>query len=505
MVSERKNTLKIAGVLFAGFVTLALLFPYTGDDWSWGSSIGLGRLQSFFVGYNGRYAGNLLVLALTRSKLLDAVIMAASFTMACFLGYAYSADKSKTALLFAAVLFFLMPKEMWAQVVVWTAGFTNYVPSALITVFYLLRIREITGTKLSDRRDTVKDGLWMAGLGFVGALFVESVTVFHICLAVAGMVYMFLKFRKYRLGQAGFLLGSLLGVVVMFSNGAYDRIAQGEDYYRHMPGSFRDTVYFAVDQAGSILDYILYGNLRFCVVVTVLLMILAVWRIKTANRKIVATVPAVLYCCSLLLLWNKEKVFSAVTSRIAMKALWAGCIPIAIALLYVCSILVMVLCYVEKGRRFRMLLPFYCAVVSLAPLLIVDPIGPRCVFLAYLLMMVFAVDVLGYVRKQTMPQETWLCKLLALVTAIQFLFCLYIFYPIHHYDSLRLDYIKRQAEGGKKEVLMCDLPNSEYVWDGTPGGESWSNKYKLFYGLEEDLQFTVVPYYEFEHLMNGDF
>ena len=504
MISERKNALKISAALFAGFAVLALLFPYTGDDWSWGSSIGIGRLQSFFAGYNGRYAGNLLVLVLTRSKLLDAVIMAASFTAACFLGYAYTADKSKAALLFAAVLLFLMPKEMWAQVVVWTAGFTNYVPSALITVLYLLMIREITGAELSGREDSLKDSLWMAGLGFVGALFVESVTVFHICLAVAGMVYMFLKFRKFRYGQAGFLLGSLLGTVVMFSNGAYDRIAQGEDYYRHMPGSFRDTVYFAVEQAGNILDYILYGNLLFCVVVTVLLMILAIWRIKTAKRKIVAMVPAVLHCCGLLLLWNKEKVFSAVTSRIAMKALWAGCIPIGIALLYVCSILVMVLCYVEKGRRFRMLLPLYCAVVSLAPLLIVDPIGPRCVFLAYLLMMVFTVDLFGYVRRQTVPEEKWLCGFLALVTAAQLLFCFYLFYPVHHYDSLRLDYIKQQAAEGKKEVLMCDLPNSDYVWDGTPGGESWLNKYKIFYGLEEDLQLTVVPYYELEARINGD-
>ena len=47
---------------------------------------------------------------------------------------------------------------------------------------------------------------------------------------------------------------------------------------------------------------------------------------------------------------------------------------------------------------------------------------------------------------------------------------------------------------------MCDLPNSDYLWTPTPGGESWINKYKLFYGLEENLQFEYIPYEELETL-----
>ena len=79
MNGERKGIVRTCCALFFAFMFLAYLFPYTGDDWAWGSSIGLGRLKSFFAGYNGRYVGNLIVLLLTRSKLLDAVVMAASF------------------------------------------------------------------------------------------------------------------------------------------------------------------------------------------------------------------------------------------------------------------------------------------------------------------------------------------------------------------------------------------------------------------------------------------
>ena len=34
--------------LFIMIAFLCYLFPYTGDDWAWGSTIGLDRLNSFF-------------------------------------------------------------------------------------------------------------------------------------------------------------------------------------------------------------------------------------------------------------------------------------------------------------------------------------------------------------------------------------------------------------------------------------------------------------------------
>ena len=55
------------GLLFFVLCALCFLYPYTGDDWAWGSSIGIERLNTWFDNYSGRYFGNLIVLALTRS------------------------------------------------------------------------------------------------------------------------------------------------------------------------------------------------------------------------------------------------------------------------------------------------------------------------------------------------------------------------------------------------------------------------------------------------------
>lgn len=498
MNGERKGIIRICVAMFFGFAFLAYLFPYTGDDWAWGSSIGLERLKIFFAGYNGRYVGNLLVLLLTRSKLLDVVVIAASFCLVCWLSCVYSDDRSKASLLLAAVLLLLMPKEMWAQVAVWTAGFTNYVPSALITVAYLIYSKEITGKNLSERKDTWGHSLGLFLVGFCGALFVESITVFHICLSAAVIGYMFLKFRKYRRGHVGFLLGTLVATWVMFSNSTYDRIAQGEDYYRHMPVGLRDTVYFALDQARNILDFILSENLLFCGIVTLLLLALSARLVKKGKKW--ALLPAAFHVCSLLLLLWEDAVCAAITGRFAFPKLLIHTIPIVPPVLYAFSILIMVLCLVEKGRRFGMLLPFYCAVVSLAPLLVVHPVGWRCVFIGYFLMIVFTVDLFGYVCKQMIPQGNWLHRMLGLVVIAQFVLLANIFYPVHHYDTLRLEYIKKQAAEGKKEVLMCDLPNREYLYDSLPDNETLAQRYLLFYGLDTDLKFEFIPYEELEAL-----
>lgn len=503
MNTEKRKIGKQCAALFLAYVCLAWLFPYTGDDWSWGSSIGLERLNIFFRDYNGRYAGNLLVLALTRSKLLDALVMAASFLLVCVFSYGYAEEKNQASLLLGACLYFLMPKGMWAQVTVWTAGFTNYVPSALIAVAFLISVRDITGRELSNVKDTFGYGAGMYALAFVGALFVENITVFNICFGAAVIVWTLLRFRTYRKSHIGFFWGAVTGAIVMFANGAYDRIAQGEDYYRHMPVGLRDTVYFALEQAQMILKYILSDNLVFCFIVSVLLLTLAVHGMK--NGKKWSGLLTVFHLGSLLLLWQEEIVTASVVNRFTLPKLLIHTVPLVVPLLYTFSILVMILYFVKTGRRFRMLLPFYCAVVSLGPLLVVNPIGPRCIFVGYFFMVIFTVDLFGYVCKQFCTDGKWLSRVLGLTVVTQFVFYFWIHYPIYYYDGLRLDFLRQQEAEGKQQVMICDLPNDDYLWTPTPGSGSWGDKYKLFYGLDETLQFVCIPYDQLESMVKNDF
>ena len=504
MEKNRKSVAAICLCLFIFFALLASLFPYSGDDWAWGSSIGVERLKTYFDNYNGRYLGNLTVMALTRSKLLDIAVMAIAYMLVCFFCYVYTEDRSQISILLAAVLFLLMPKKIWAQTIVWTAGFTNYVLSALISVAFLVSIRDITGSKRPVCGNTLLQTVLMIILGFCGALFVESITVFNACLAAAVIFYEFLKFKRYRLSNIGFLMGTIIGACVMFSNSVYHTIAMGDDYYRYTPNNIWECISLAITNANDILTCIIYDNFLFCTVTTFLLVSSAIWKIRAEDQKKRSDIFWIAFhLLCLVLVWCKGPASIFLEDRSGLNELTITLLEIIIALLYVVSILPMVLCFVEKTRQFRLLLPLYCVVVSLAPLLVVNPIGPRCVFIGYFLMMIFAVDLFGYLCKKMMLEETGICRILGLIVAAQLLFYAYVFYPVHYYDNMRLDFARKQIEEGKQTVFMCELPNGDFLWDGDPDVGKLSERYKLFHGFDERLQFEFISREELKALVEG--
>lgn len=79
-MKEKRMKLVRYGICFLLIALLCWMFPYTGDDWTWGSQIGIDRLNVWFYAYNGRYVGNLVVLALTRSNILKMLVMAVCLT-----------------------------------------------------------------------------------------------------------------------------------------------------------------------------------------------------------------------------------------------------------------------------------------------------------------------------------------------------------------------------------------------------------------------------------------
>lgn len=129
------NTIKFYTIItFFVFIGLSSFFPYTGDDWAWGSSIGLERLSNFFKDYNGRYLGNLVVILLTRLNLLRIVAMSCVITCIIKLSSKIVNKNSKEVFLMMMMLFLALPSGIFSKAVVWTSGFSNYSVSLLFTL-----------------------------------------------------------------------------------------------------------------------------------------------------------------------------------------------------------------------------------------------------------------------------------------------------------------------------------------------------------------------------------
>lgn len=496
MPKSQRNMAAAILILFCIFCGLSCLFPYTGDDWAWGSSAGLERLHTFFKDYNGRYMGNFLVLVLTRSKLLDVLTKAAAFTFACWLCCRNTEGKGTVHLGFAAFLFFIMPRTILREAVVWTSGFTNYVPSALLSVAYLVFLPRLTAQK----EKTAPIAVAVCLLTFAGGLFMENITIFNVLLGVAVVAWYWFTDRSCSKIHLGFLAGAVAGAAALFSNSAYQKVASGTDYYRTVARTAEDTLARILRNAAQILDHLIYENFWFCVMVTVILIFLA-WdsfRKKTGAARLPVALAAVIhmaflgvagyeYLCAHVLSW--------MPGVMMLPAYIVHEFRLVFAIGYVVSVAVLIAMCTQKDQQHKMLLPLLCVPVSLAPMLLVEPIGPRCVFIGYLMMMV-CTTVLFEQLWRKMDGKTVLrricCGAIAAVTLLQLVSWFGIYSSVHYWDRQRNAFAVVQSDRGSDTVYLCPLPNEEYLHNSSPNAGNLMERYIRFHGLREDVKLAFI-------------
>ncbi len=503
---QKRNFIIISVIAVGIFAYLAYLFPYMCDDWAWGSSEGMQRLENFFRNYNGRYLGNILVILISKSKILDILLMSLSYYGICLLCCRYTIRKTNAALLFALVLFFAMPKDYFTQAVAWTSGYANYVPSAIISGAYVYLVRNITGPDTPSYSKTLFIPTLL--MGFCGALFMENVTLFNICLGFAVIFWTKLKFKKFYLSHFTFFIGALAGAVWMFSNGAYRNIMNDADGYRNTPKTLEGIIETAKSHLISITDFVIFSNWLMCIVATILLAVLAYKFLKKADKArsipVISALTVNIVCMVFIILENMYT-FNT-TLNFSLGFMQKPKFQVTVTFLYVISIAVLILFCVNKGRRFRMLLPFYCVPVVIAPLLVVNPVTARCFFAAYVFMMMFLTDLFSYVMrgfKISSINYKAVTYLLSLVLVLQTFVYVAIFYPVHTYDVKRNDFAKLQAENGAKTVYTCHLPNLSYLWISSPSNELYATRYKSFHNLDSDIAFEFVSLEELDSLIEN--
>ena len=506
--SKRAKDVTFTALIFVAFAVLVYLFPYSGDDWAWGTQIGLDRLAVWFRAYNGRYLGNLLELALTRSELLNMLVSSTFFTAACFLPRLYSGSKSFTAYLMGGVMFLLMPKDVFVQSVVWTAGFSNYIPPIVLTMIYFVFIKNIFDEKKPEYRPWI--GILSAVIGFSSTLFMENVTLFVVAISALIIFYSYLRFKKLFFVHVMHLAGSVIGAVVMFTNAAYLNIAQGDDFYRETAADtgIVDTV---LSNSMEIFRSFFSGNITGLVILSVLCAVLCLVFVKgSADRvkNLIAVASICINVFSLMIIYFRSKfVHWMLFYGYEKSSLITVLFFIMIAAVYFASVVVCIFICVEcEKTRYKNLLLLVSIPVLIAPLAVVSPIGPRCFFPPYLMLMGVCVSLFVYLKdKLNWSSEVHkgiaLSMVAVCITAVTFLLSIYS--SIHYFDVIRSEYAVKQAEAGNKNVIICNLPYPSYVWTGNPDEEPWDTRYKLFYGIDKDVTFEFVTCEEFKEFVRN--
>lgn len=489
-------------VLFAAFAVLAYLFPYSGDDWAWGSEIGLERLESGFDGYNGRYLGNLLVLALTRRKFLQTLTVAASTLCLCVMPAVYCSSLKISLLSFSALLIFLIPKQVFVQSVVWTAGFSNYIPPILLVFAYFLIIRNTFGEKPVYKKYIP---IMTFLLGFACTLFMENVTLYAVVISFLIALYTRIKHGKLFLSHIANLVGCVLGAAIMFSNSAYSGVLAQKDRYRStaMSEGFMPTLKGHLE---TIINQLFVNNIPLIIIISVLCVILAVSFLKkneNAKHRSVVYTTAFLNVLTAGLICAKNRFPYWIIAVGNEKSSNMTVLFFAfIVCIYCLSVLLSVIvCVTDNDKKFSILLLLISAPVLIAPLLIVNPIGPRCFMPPYFMMSAFCVGLFDYLQREIRLSEIMNKGIMLSSWAVSlaiFIFAFSVYSTVHTYAVKRDEYVIKQVEKGESVVIVCKLPYGSYVWTGDPVSDPWDYRYKLFNGINENIKFEFLSYSEFD-------
>lgn len=481
------------GVCFVLIGALCWLFPYTGDDWAWGSQIGIDRLNGWFADYNGRYVGNLIVLAMTRSNWIKTIVMSFGLTGICMM--AEKIFQRKWAFYVSCVALVLMPKMILKQAVVWTAGYSNYVTSLFFVLLYITYVYPVFQKEMPKRK--LWHGLPLLVLGACSSLIMEHLTIYNVVLAVGVLVYTLAVHRKVVFAHAAYLIGAVGGAVIMFSNGAYHNIAQNQDGYRQMAegGVISRAIENYVQQ---IAKHLCLNNIW--VNLAILLGAWLLYRQSASRMNRRGEQTSAVLCLVVMVCFNIWALLSStgiVTEGKQNRLLYMEALFVMVYMVALIGFSILI--GIRQQCLWQILFWNASIVCVAAPLLVVNPIGERCFFATYILFVFLLLEIGSQLREETVVavlQGTVFCRACFVISLAGLAFYLNIFSSIYQVDHDRLARIRRQVEAGQTSAEIVYLPYESYLWASTPDTDPLAiARYKLFYGLPEDLELKAVKKY----------
>ncbi len=498
----------ILSIVFIGFIMCCV--GYSLDDWAWGASVGEERLSAMFAGYNGRYLGNFLVIIMSKYNIIKILIMTL-FTVVTAYSVYRLVDKSKFYLYFTALLLlFFMPKEMFSQTLGWASGFSNYVPPIMLSVIYLCIIKNIFETQKPVYNKFMP--ILTLLIGISSNLFMENVTLFNLALGFVVIVFTYIRFKKVYITHSAFLLGAVIGSVIMFSNSAYRIISSGSDDYRSIGGDDTSLLKTVFENLKLIYKFLFEQCLMLWIIICIAALILSFLHLKNnkpskVNRFLTLLSSSVILSFAVISVLTKmntqwTEVFNSANEGFAAKVnfVLAGLVLLAL-------FITPLLCINDKLSALKTASFIGLACVVTAPLFVITPINSRCLFSAYVFLAVYAISIINQITSSL--NYSFVKNLAALLlTAACFITAFYygtLYHRVHSFYNERIEYVYEQIDENKKEIDLPKYPKyiTSYVYFGTPSDDTmWEERFKDFYNIDEKINFTPVNYRDYKEKYN---
>lgn len=484
----------ISVLLVLFFFFFAVQVPYSHDDWQWGSHSSWLLMLNGFANYNGRYLGNLFEILITRSVLAKNIALTVGMFFIIYTVYRLVVKeckpKDKTALfLLTAVLCLSLPREIFRQTYSWIAAFINFIPPVILIVLYLIIVDDIFEEN-NLNRVKLNRPIWLVLLmipfGISAQLFSEHTTAYLVFLAAFIVFYTFVKYRKVSPLQVVFLIAVIIGALIMFTNGAYFNAANDTDGYKKISFSIASIIDLYTNQMS---DTLFLNNWLLNTILALLCIFIVLINLKNTSyigNKVVGNIQVFILSTYMVYgvinkvypAWN---IFTNTQKTSYFNALYS--------LLFFVCILSVILLYIENnGLKMKMFMIYGSSLALAMPLVIANPIGPRCFFASYIFMVITALQLLLYL-------VNWynfnLSNFTTVIAGILVTICAFyasIFIDVGISERSRVEIINNAVKNGEKSITLHYLPYSDYYWTTVPPNDHWAKFFKEFYHIPQDVQ-----------------
>ncbi len=481
------------------YVIMLLFIPKNLDDWTWGSHIGIERLKDYFVGYNGRYLGNILVIILVRCPVIVTALIEGAIVGCIYLCLNKILDKKYLILIFL-VLNVVMPKNMFTQTFGWISGFSNYIFSFLSIMIYILFLKKY----YDDRKVKILEiSVWFV-FGILSQLLVENSTIFFILAGI--FTNLFYWFQNRMLNKHYFILflSNIIGAIIMFQNSAYYNASVGSSKtYKDInmplgsPSWFQSTWDKFTTQT---LPYWFINN-KYLMIVLGITAIIFVMATNIKYKKIF------LKFYVFATLFFMYKAYSEDTS------FYFEYDNSLSAIIYIVFCLSLVYCVIKgisnKKDRLLILTTLLAQPFLVFPLIISDPINARCFLSSYLMFALFIVEIIEYCIKEgtlTFIQHkklgqyyNWIVYAVIIFTVLCMVKDIRCSIFLNHAANEKAQYIESQIEAGKKQITVPFLPFSNiYTVNVSPCDEVWQQNFNNYYHYPLDITYEYISYPEWK-------
>lgn len=282
------------------------------------------------------------------------------------------------------------------------------------------------------------------------------------------LLWHLISHRKLSWSLTGFFLGAALGCFIMFSAPGYANVNQ--EGYRQVSATFEELMKVIKTNFNTITMYLTERNWFVIAPLTVLsiclLLPVKVQGIKGGIRILALTALMVCPVWFYANLQIMKPLFYA--EWVGEMAFW---IDLLVNLMYLLAVLA-------------------AAVPAIfGPLVVVTPIGPRCMYIPYMLLaailLIFATELV-----ERCPRDSRKMMTIPVALTMVCVLSVYLWTAVWngHCERVRISSIEAAMDAGQTSVVLPSYPYTDYVHNGNSG----AIRYYYYYEIPCDLEFKYI-------------